>query len=274
MFFGMPLLAAATLAYACLPCASYAGKRSLKAEPHAVLSQTGNPGLTIDEVAIEAGRLVVRGVAKRPDMIVLIQDTGFRTRSAADRTFGFDLDYRTVDCRVTLVTRTGTLGLMIGNCGPQGEIGQPGPAGPEGSAGAQGPRGRRGRTGLAGADGIPGAEGPPGPQGDAGLPGPPGPVGAVSELILQQRVCATAADYFHVAGGPDCVAACAAGQIGISPWFRVRDKASGAVIFIGSPLPLLAGTYHPGEVRYIVVHRMVPEEVESRLVDVGLLCLP
>ncbi len=267
----MPLLAAATFAFACLPCASYAAKRSFKAEAHAVISETGNPGLTIDEVAIEAGRLIVRGLTNRPDKLVSIQDTGFRTRSAADRTFGFDLDYRTVDCRVTLVTRTGTLGLMIGNCGPQGEIGQPGP---EGSAGAQGPRGRRGRTGLAGADGVPGAEGPPGPQGDAGPPGPAGPVGAVSELILQQRVCATAADYVHDAGGPDCVAACAAGQIGVSPWFRVRDKASESVIFIGSPPPLLAGIYHQGEARYVVARRMVPEEVESRRVDVGLLCLP
>jgi hypothetical protein len=86
----------------------------------AALSRTGDPGLDLTRAALVAGRLRIDGTAAAADVIVTIKGTSFATTSAPDTSFGFDVDYRTPDCRLTLETSGGTLALMIGSCGPQG----------------------------------------------------------------------------------------------------------------------------------------------------------
>ena len=69
-----------------------------------------------------------------------------------------------------------TLGITLGDTGPQGE---PGPAGPAGSEGAMGPQGGKGDTGATGATGP---QGPAGPQGPEGQVGPMGPIGLTGPI--------------------------------------------------------------------------------------------
>src|SRR5882724_7227489 len=77
-------------------------------------------GLTFSSIAITAGRLVITGTAIAPNVTVSIVGTAFTAKSNAQRNFGFNLNYRTPDCRLTLATSGGTLPLLIGNCGPAG----------------------------------------------------------------------------------------------------------------------------------------------------------
>ena len=278
MLYCLPLIAAAGFVFAWTNVDGHAAeKRAGRVAAGPVLSQTGQPRLTIEAAALEAGRLIIAGKADRPDVIVRILDettlqTQFKTRSDATSHFAFDLDYRTENCRITLATRTGTLNLMIGACGPQGDIGpqgQIGPPGAQGETGPQGERGPRGRTGPPGADGAIGAAGPAGPAGPQGDPGPAGPPGIASDMVIQQHTCETAADY---ASSGDCVVACAAGKIGVVAWYRVLVKGSGEYDSSGAPPPQYAN--YNGEGRYVVAHRMSSDLLESRRVEVGLLCLP
>ena len=281
MLYCLPLIAVAGFVFAWTNADGHAAeKRAGRVAAGSVLSQTGHPRLTIEVAALEAGRLVIAGKTNRPDVIVRILDeatllTRFKTRSDATSHFAFDLDYRTENCRITLATRTGTLDLMIGACGPRGDIGpqgQIGPPGAQGETGLQGERGPRGSTGPAGADGAIGAMGPAGPAGPQGDPGPAGPPGIASDMVIQQHTCETAADYSQVGGASDCVAACAAGKIGIAGWYRVLVKGSGDYDSSGAPPPQYAN--YNGEGRYLVAHRMSSDLLETRRVEVGLLCMP
>ena len=83
-----------------------------------VLAATGTSGLTLSTAAITQGRLVITGTAASPGTVVALEGTPFRATADAQRRFSFSLDYRTPDCRVTLRTSTGTLAVLIGQCGP------------------------------------------------------------------------------------------------------------------------------------------------------------
>ena len=154
-----------------------------------VTSTTGTPRLTIATAAIIVGKLVIVGKASSPGIVVGIEGTDFTDTANAEKLFSFNVDYRTPDCRVTLTTNTGSLELMIGMCGPQGErgpegaqgimgpTGPQGERGPPGETGAQGPQGETGPRGEVGAAGPPGSQGPAGPAGETGPQGPQGPAG-------------------------------------------------------------------------------------------------
>jgi hypothetical protein len=122
----------------------------------------------ISTVELVGGRLVITGTAARASTMVRIKGTNLRAVAGADRRFRFSVNYRTPDCRITLSTKTGNLGLMIGNCGPQGQHGE------RGKTGAAGPQGAQGLAGLPGEQGPAGPQGAPGPQGDTGAQGPQG----------------------------------------------------------------------------------------------------
>jgi hypothetical protein len=249
-----------------------------------VLSVTGDPGLTIDTAAIVAGRLVVRGTTDVARKAVRIKGTTFRVRSAADRSFAFDLDYRTPDCRITLTTATGTLGLMVGSCGPQGETGAAGPAGPSGPRGPRGPKGDQGEPGLDGAQGPQGVQGPPGsqglrgergrrgPPGLEGPQGPPGPPGPPAGVIVRTEACTGPGDYRVVNGAHYCVAACAQGEIGVAAWYQ--ELEAGTYVYSGNPPPTYTGTYTDGAFGYVIAWQVPAGNVSTHRVDVGLLCLP
>lgn len=80
-------------------------------------------------------------------------------------------------------TTTVTLGLVVGDTGPQGIQGIQGPkgdtgdTGPQGPQGIQGPKGDTGDTGPQGPQGIQGIQGDTGPTGATGATGPQGPAG-------------------------------------------------------------------------------------------------
>jgi hypothetical protein len=244
----------------------------------AVLSVTGDPGLTIDTATIAAGRLVVRGTTDVARKTVRIKGTTFRVRSAADRSFAFDLDYRTPDCRMTLVTVTGTLDLMVGSCGPQGETGAAGPPGPRGP---RGPKGDQGEPGLDGAQGPQGVQGPPGPQGlqgekgrrgPPGLEGPQGPPGPPAGVIVRSETCTGPGDYRVVNGAHYCVAACAQGEIAVAAWYQ--ELEAGNYVYSGNPPPTYTGAYTDGALGYVIAWQVPADNVSTHRVDVGLLCLP
>ncbi len=149
-------------------------------------------GLTVEVAAIDAGRLVVKGRTYKPSTTIRVVGTKIVLKSKADKTFAIETDFHPADCKLTLKTAAGTLPLLVGNCGPKGDVGPKGakgdrgpvgPAGPSGKpgvAGAQGPAGPAGKDGAvgpAGPAGQDGAVGPAGPAGKDGAVGPAGPAG-------------------------------------------------------------------------------------------------
>ncbi len=82
-----------------------------------VLSTTGTSGLTLSTAAITQGQLVIKGTAAAANVVVTLDGT-FQATADAQARFSFSLNYRTPDCRVTLKTNTGTLAVLIGQCGP------------------------------------------------------------------------------------------------------------------------------------------------------------
>lgn len=88
--------------------------------PPVAAQNTGVPLLEITRVDLWGGRLLINGRARGPDRWIRIKGTSFETTSRADKTFSFDLDFRTPDCRITLISAAGEQDLMISNCGPQG----------------------------------------------------------------------------------------------------------------------------------------------------------
>jgi hypothetical protein len=154
--------------------ASTAGTLAKEPVSGVVTTTTGTPGITIATAAIVGGRLSIVGAASSPGIVVGIEGTNFTATANAQKLFSFYVDYRTPDCRIRLTTNTGSLGLMIGMCGPEGPAGEPGP---QGIMGPTGPQGNPGPQGPQGAPGLTGAQGPVGPQGEQGLEGPQGPAG-------------------------------------------------------------------------------------------------
>jgi hypothetical protein len=184
--------------------------RTATGSPNQLLSTVGTPGITIATAAIAAGRLVILGAASSRGVVVKIAGTDFVTTANNQKIFGFQIDYRTPDCRITLTAHStpaapalGMLELMIGSCGPtgapgalgaQGPIGPTGPQGEpgqQGQAGPAGPPGSDGPAGPEGPQGEPGAQGSAGPQGEPGPPGPEGPQGPPGSVVLAEtyRVC-------------------------------------------------------------------------------------
>lgn len=132
---------------------------------------TTGAGLTVQKVAIEAGRLVVTGSASKSGARIAIDGTRFTTTAGTDKSFRFRVVLLPTDCRITLSTTSGKLPLVVSDCGPKGDKGARGPQGPKGATGATGPEGP---VGAAGPKGDTGAAGPQGPQGPAGPQGPKG----------------------------------------------------------------------------------------------------
>ncbi len=85
-----------------------------------IVGVTGTPGLTINTARIAGGRLLINGTATVVDRLIKVKFTNFQTRSDAQKKFSFVLDYRTPDCRITLTTVTGEIGIWISDCGPRG----------------------------------------------------------------------------------------------------------------------------------------------------------
>jgi hypothetical protein len=131
-------------------------------------------GLDVTSAAISGGRLVIRGKILGSNRDIAIARTSFKTKATPRKDFLFIVDYLPTDCRVDLVTPTGTLPLVVADCGPTGAPGPKGDPGPQGPAGEPGSKGDVGAAGPQGPRGDAGAPGPQGPKGDAGPAGPPG----------------------------------------------------------------------------------------------------
>jgi len=181
----------------------------------ATRSVVGTPGLSVKTVALTGGKLVITGTAASAGTIVKIQNTAFRDTADAQKAFSFEVDHRSPDCRVTLETGTGSLTLLISDCGPgvmprgawssttrfmigdlafhsgstwralRNNLGRR----PDfnlldwqlfaarGSVGPAGVRGERGAAGAIGATGPSGPSGATGSQGPQGAAGDQGPPG-------------------------------------------------------------------------------------------------
>jgi hypothetical protein len=172
--------------------------------------------VVVKVATITAGRLVIMGTTPAPRTVVRVEGTSYSVVSDATRAFRFDLVYRTPDCRLTLATAVGKLGILIGDCGPMAFI-------PRGAwvsnrsyaandvvteagsswralrpnlnrrpiAGADwqlfASRGATGATGPAGPAGPAGAVGPQGAAGVDGVAGPAGPVGPKGDEGMSAR---------------------------------------------------------------------------------------
>ena len=147
----------------------------------AVLATPALADITISQAEITGGRLMISGRLSDGNQVVRIDNTDHRTQSGNTGFFHFRLPYLPPSCMVSIVSELDRFDdVVIGNCGPRGEIGPAGPqgdAGPAGAAGAggdQGPAGLRGFAGRAGPAGPLGEPGPAGPQGNAGPAGAAG----------------------------------------------------------------------------------------------------
>jgi len=272
-----------------------------------ILSKVGSPGLSIARAEIADGRLHLRGRTAVPGTKVAIAGTRFAQQSDNSGDFRFAVDHRTPDCRVTLRTRTGTLGLMVANCGPRGKAGPAGkagavgprgatgPRGPEGPAGAagatgpagppgpEGPRGPAGIAGLRGAEGQrgpAGVAGPPGPQGVRGVAGPPGPEGprgpaGVSGALAERRstTCTSGTDYVAQGSYRFCVAACTAAEVGLAGWVEWIERDTGQIAAGHSYSPHFDRTYVPAG-RYIVEGSLTGAETARLSTRAVIFCTP
>src|SRR5688572_27209406 len=99
------------------PSVAAAATAAAQAEP-VVVARAGTPGLTVKIATIAAGRLMILGTAARPGVNVGIHGTTLRAVADAQRAFRFEVSYRTPDCRVRLTTPTGSLAVLISDCGP------------------------------------------------------------------------------------------------------------------------------------------------------------
>ena len=178
-------------------------------------STVGTPGISLKTAALVGGKLVISGTASSIGVVVRIRDTAFQAKANAQKTFRFDVLYRTPDCRVTLETSTGALTAMISACAPgvvprgawsasaryaagdlvldngstfralRANVGKPPHASrlewqtfaARGAVGLRGPQGAQGAQGAQGPAGPTGAKGDIGLTGPAGLKGDPGPAG-------------------------------------------------------------------------------------------------
>jgi hypothetical protein len=170
-----PLVFAAALGMAVLSSPAIAATDPAVPE---ITTQAGTPRLTLKVVTLAAGKLVITGTAAAPGVLVKIVGTRFQTRANARKQFSFNVDYRTPNCRITLASPTGTLGLLVSDCGPQGVQGKRGPIGITGARGPTGPQGPTGETGPQGAQGPQGPQGPVGAMGAQGPQGAEGPAGS------------------------------------------------------------------------------------------------
>lgn len=180
-----------------------------------------SPGVTVDRAEISAGLLIISGLAPRPNYTIKIKNSDFAAKADAANRYTFSVDYRTANCRITLLTPD-PFEFQIGGCGP-GTIFR-GPwlstenyvfgdlvtsdggtwfatatnknkrppnqtnywmafaeKGARGQAGLAGPAGPQGEAGLQGAQGPTGPQGPTGAQGPSGAAGAAGAAGAQGE---------------------------------------------------------------------------------------------
>lgn len=157
-----------------------------------------NSGVALTKLAIQAGRLIVSGVAAPGERVTI--DRKFTTEAASTGLFKAALVYLPATCRVSLSTALGADQAIVANCAPVEDaaadeeaaakakcnpsrpatcVGPRGPRGPKGATGAAGATGATGATGDAGATGATGATGTTGAAGTTGATGPQGPTGIV-----------------------------------------------------------------------------------------------
>jgi hypothetical protein len=114
-----PMPAAATVLAAAAIFASAAWARVPAPPPssHAVEAVVAeNARVTLDEVAIRAGRLIVSGTTLRPRARVTV-DNAFHVTSGVDRSFRFALLHLPSDCMIELRTIHGSDRLLVTGCG-------------------------------------------------------------------------------------------------------------------------------------------------------------
>jgi hypothetical protein len=155
--------------------------RHHEAKLHRELKGT-RAGISLSVAAIQAGELVIAGLAPGPRTAVSA-DERYTTGSDQRGRFVFRLAYYPTNCAVMLKSGNVERKAIIANCAAGGAQGEPGPAGAAGAPGTagatgpQGPQGPGGPQGAPGAQGPEGPPGPPGPRGEAGIAGPQGPEG-------------------------------------------------------------------------------------------------
>lgn len=105
--FGMAFFAAAA---ALLP-----GRTAAAATQTAAVISTGDPNIEVLSATLAAGRVQVKGFATE-SALLRVQGTAFRQLVDPGRTFSINLSFRTPDCRIILITGTGSLSVPLGNC--------------------------------------------------------------------------------------------------------------------------------------------------------------
>jgi Collagen triple helix repeat (20 copies) len=138
-------------------------------------------GITLTEVAVEGGRLVVSGSTSAPNTLVTLYAISASDpsklellgtiTSGANKAFKFVGLVVPKSCYLKLRVAAGDDTAAVAGCGPQGLQGPQGATGPSGPAGPQGVAGPQGPAGATGPQGPAGPQGPQGATGPAGLPG-------------------------------------------------------------------------------------------------------
>jgi hypothetical protein len=115
--------------------------------------------LTVDQAVLAGGKLTIRGRTAKPNQVVEIVGTNFKTVSLRSRRFSMVVSYLPDTCKVHLRAEDDNLeDQPVSGCSPRGPAGRecpPGKDGAPGKNGAPGKDGKDGKDGLA-YGGLPG----------------------------------------------------------------------------------------------------------------------
>jgi len=105
----------------------------------------GAAEIMVDHASMTAGKLVIRGRSTKPNQVVRIVGTDFKTVSLRSRRFSFSVAHLPDTCKIDLTADDDELkGQIVTNCSPRGPVGRQGPPGKDGAAGKDGQDGKDG----------------------------------------------------------------------------------------------------------------------------------
>jgi hypothetical protein len=96
-------------------------------------------GLRIEQAAIKNGQLLIIGRTEKPNQVVAIVGSEYRTASLPSRRFRFEVPYLPPTCQITLKAEVETLdNYIVTGCAPRGKDGVIGHDGKDGKDGKDG----------------------------------------------------------------------------------------------------------------------------------------
>jgi hypothetical protein len=101
----------------------------------AITGPAGAADFVVDHAVLAQGKLTIRGRAPKPNQVVRIVGTDFKTVSLRSRRFSMVVSYLPDTCKLNLRADDDELqDQVVANCSPRGPVGRQGPPGRDGLA--------------------------------------------------------------------------------------------------------------------------------------------